>query len=59
MQEEEWSIKPETDENPELKQMLTESKEQYNNGQGMSTAELLPFTTKRLFTIIYHGANRS
>ncbi|WP_336296612.1 hypothetical protein [Bacillus pinisoli] len=40
-EEDEKSIHMEADENPELKRMLKESQEQYENGRGMSTKELL------------------
>lgn len=49
-EEEEKAIQIEAEENPELERMLKESKEQYSNGRGMSTTELLKALTKKDFT---------
>ncbi|QGH35667.1 hypothetical protein GI584_17125 [Gracilibacillus salitolerans] len=49
LQEEERSIKSEADENPELEQMLKESKQQYKDGRGMTTKELLKSFSKEDF----------
>ncbi|MDT8860374.1 hypothetical protein N0O92_09020 [Alkalihalobacillus sp. MEB130] len=43
------SIQSEAEENPELKRMLKESVEQYENGRGMSTSELLNSLSKKDF----------
>ncbi|MRG86136.1 hypothetical protein [Salinibacillus xinjiangensis] len=53
LQEEEdaKSIKFDADENPELKRMLKESQEQYKNGHGMSTSELLNSLSKKDFMV--------
>ncbi len=48
-EEDEKTIQFEADENPELKRMLKESQEQYNNGHGMSTSELLNSLSKKDF----------
>jgi hypothetical protein len=48
-EEDEQSIQFETEENPELKRMLKESQEQYDNGRGMSTKELLKSLSKKDF----------
>ena len=47
--EEKKSIQFEAEENPELKRMLKESVEQYENGRGMSTSELLNSMSKKDF----------
>ncbi|MGO4890682.1 hypothetical protein ACJ2A9_23370 [Anaerobacillus sp. MEB173] len=47
--DDEKSIQFETEENPELKRMLKESQEQYENGRGMSTSELLNSLSKKDF----------
>ncbi|GAE91070.1 hypothetical protein JCM21714_5 [Gracilibacillus boraciitolerans JCM 21714] len=49
-EEDEKSIQFEAEENPELKQMLKESQEQYENKLGMSTSELLNSLSKKDFT---------
>ena len=48
-EEDEKSIKVEAEENPELMRMLKESMEQYENGRGMTTAELLKSLSKKDF----------
>lgn len=48
-EEDEKSINSEAEENPELKRMLKESQEQYENGLGMSTKELLKSLSKKDF----------
>jgi len=48
-EEDEKSIKIEVEENPELKRMLKESMEQYENGRGMPTTELLKSLSKKDF----------
>ncbi len=45
----ERSIKVEAEENPELKRMFKESMEQYVNGQGMTTSELLKSLSEKDF----------
>ncbi|NQX67505.1 hypothetical protein HQN90_15390 [Paenibacillus alba] len=40
-EEDHLSISSEVKVNPELKRMINESREEYNQGKGMSTAELL------------------
>ncbi|WP_342745010.1 hypothetical protein [Oceanobacillus timonensis] len=40
-EEEEDSIKLDAEKNPQLKQMIQESKNEYKEGKGMSTSELL------------------
>ncbi|MGD6801966.1 hypothetical protein ACQCVK_06390 [Rossellomorea vietnamensis] len=49
LQEEEKSIQFEADENLELRRMLKESQEQYDNGLGISTSELLNSLSKEDF----------
>ncbi len=48
-EDDEQSIKVEAEQNPKLKRMLKESMEQYENGQGMTTAELLRSLSKKDF----------
>ncbi len=48
-EDDEKSIQFEAEENPELKQMLKESQEQYEDGRGMSTSELLNSLSKKDF----------
>ncbi|KAB8133646.1 hypothetical protein F9U64_12150 [Gracilibacillus oryzae] len=48
-EDDEKSIQSEADENPELEQMIKESQEQYKNGHGMSTSELLNSLSKKDF----------
>ncbi|TYR73146.1 hypothetical protein FZC79_19775 [Rossellomorea vietnamensis] len=48
-EEDEKSIQFEADENPELRRMLKESHEQYDNGLGISTSELLNSLSKKDF----------
>ncbi|WP_100407757.1 hypothetical protein [Bacillus solitudinis] len=48
-EDDEKSIQVEAEENPELKRMLKESQEQYENGHGMSTSELLNSLSKKDF----------
>lgn len=48
-EEDEKSIQFEADENPELRRMLKESQEQYDNGLGISTSELLNSLSKKDF----------
>ncbi|WP_164669601.1 hypothetical protein [Virgibacillus doumboii] len=40
-EEDENSIKSDVEKNPQLKQMIEESKSEYKKGKGMSTSELL------------------
>ncbi|TFJ91968.1 hypothetical protein [Lentibacillus salicampi] len=40
-EEDENSIKSDIEKNPQLKQMIEESKSEYKKGKGMSTSELL------------------
>lgn len=40
-EEDERSIKSDVERNPQLKQMIGESKSEYKSGKGMSTSELL------------------
>ncbi|MFD2760325.1 hypothetical protein [Lentibacillus juripiscarius] len=40
-EEDEDSIKSDVEKNPQLKQMIEESKSEYKKGKGMSTSELL------------------
>ncbi|PIB73049.1 hypothetical protein AOA60_00035, partial [Pseudomonas sp. 2822-17] len=47
LQEDEQSIQGEVEKNPELKRMLKESMEQYENGRGMTTTELLKSLSKK------------
>ncbi|KGA95834.1 hypothetical protein AJ85_19920 [Alkalihalobacillus alcalophilus ATCC 27647 = CGMCC 1.3604] len=49
-EDDEQSIKAEAEKNPELKRMLKESMEQYENGKGMTTTELLRSLSKKDFT---------
>jgi hypothetical protein len=46
LQEDEQSIKDEAEANPELERMLKESQEQYENGRGISTSQLLKSLSK-------------
>lgn len=48
-EEDEKSIQFEAEENPELKRMLKESQEQYENKHGMTTSELLNSLSKKDF----------
>ncbi|WP_413375699.1 hypothetical protein [Alkalihalobacillus sp. 1P02AB] len=48
-EDDEQSIKAEAEKNPELKRMLKESMEQYENGKGMNTTELLRSLSKKDF----------
>ena len=48
-EEDEHSIQFEAEKNVELKRMLKESQEQYENGLGMSTTELLKSLSKKDF----------
>ena len=48
-EEDEKSIKVEAEEYAELMRMLKESMEQYENGRGMTTAELLKSLSKKDF----------
>jgi hypothetical protein len=48
-EEDEQSINFDAEENPELKRMLKESQEQYENGRSMSTTELLKSLSKKDF----------
>ncbi|AST90019.1 hypothetical protein ACWE42_21125 [Sutcliffiella cohnii] len=48
-EEDKKTIKVESEENPELELMLKESMEQYENGRGMTTTELLKSLTKKDF----------
>ncbi|MGM0846518.1 MAG: hypothetical protein ACQEUT_16200 [Bacillota bacterium] len=48
-EEDEKSIQFEADENPELRRMLKESQEQYDNGLGMSTSDILNSLSKKDF----------
>ncbi|MDG5788639.1 hypothetical protein QA612_14245 [Evansella sp. AB-P1] len=48
-EDDEKSIQLEAEENPELKRMLKESVEQYENGRGLSTSELLNSLSKKDF----------
>jgi hypothetical protein len=48
-EDKEKSIQIEAEENPELMRMLKESQEQYENGRGMSTSELLKSMSKKDF----------
>jgi hypothetical protein len=48
-EDDEKSIQFEADGNPKLKRMLKESQEQYENGRGMSTSELLNSLSKKDF----------
>lgn len=43
------SIAEEVDNNPELKEMIEESREQYKLGQGMSTSEIVKSLSPRDF----------
>ncbi|WP_331000866.1 hypothetical protein [Radiobacillus kanasensis] len=48
-EEDEQTIKFEAENNPELKRMLKESQEQYEEGLGMSTKELLKSLSNKDF----------
>lgn len=48
-EEDEQSIQSDVEANPELEYMLTESQKQYENGLGMSTAEILKALSKKDF----------
>ena len=48
-EDDENSIQFEAEENPELKRMLKESQEQYENKRGMTTSELLNSLSKKDF----------
>ncbi|MFA9556395.1 hypothetical protein ACERII_03670 [Evansella sp. AB-rgal1] len=48
-EEDEQSIQVDAEKNLELKRMLKESMEQYENGQGMTTTELLKSLSKKDF----------
>ncbi|MDE5415164.1 MAG: hypothetical protein LPK26_20315 [Bacillaceae bacterium] len=48
-EEDKQSIKTEAEKNPELKRMLKESMEQYENGHGITTTELLRSLSKKDF----------
>ena len=46
-EEDKQSIQADVDKNPELEKMIIESREQYKQGKGMSTNELLKSLSKR------------
>ncbi|MBM7571334.1 hypothetical protein [Aquibacillus albus] len=48
-EDDEKTIQFEAEENPELKRMLKESQEQYENKRGMTTSELLKSLSKKDF----------
>lgn len=48
-EEDEQFIQSEAKKNPELKRMLKESQEQYENGRGMTTSDLLESLSKKDF----------
>jgi hypothetical protein len=48
-EEDEQSISADVEANPELKKMINESREQYKQGFGMSTSELLKSLTPKDF----------
>lgn len=48
-EEDKQTIKSEAEENPELERMLKESQEQYENGRGISTEELIKSLSKKDF----------
>ncbi|WP_417898754.1 hypothetical protein ABN702_22220 [Bacillus haimaensis] len=48
-EEDDLTIKSEAEENSELQRMLKESQEQYENGQGMSTKEIIKSLSKKDF----------
>ncbi|MBP1969979.1 hypothetical protein J2Z83_002087 [Virgibacillus natechei] len=49
LQEEQTSIRKEVEINPELKKMIQESREEYRQGLGMSTSELLESLSSKDF----------
>ncbi|MCA1321607.1 hypothetical protein LC085_17005 [Bacillus tianshenii] len=48
-EEDKQTIKSEAEENTELERMLKESQEQYENGRGMSSEELIKSMSKKDF----------